>query len=111
MTENIKGIYDISGYGGGYEEACQTMLQAGYDWMLNHAKGQELKNATNPRIFGVFIPGSNTTKELGDIVAKSVPDCSGAMHHAVMSHLIYISTHGLETWKAEVKKRHQEAKP
>lgn len=101
---DIRNIAEISGFGGGYEKACQDMLQAGWEWMCqNREKG--LAGNTYKNVYGIFKPGNQATEELSKtIVAASGGDCSGAMHQAVMGHLMYINTNGLDKWMEEVRK-------
>lgn len=101
--ENIKGIGDISGFGGGYEQNCQTMLQAGYIWLIEHPKAN-LKGRTFQNVYGIFEPRGKDAKELEKAILASVDDCTGAMHQAVMTHLFYIHFNGLQKWKDEMKK-------
>jgi hypothetical protein len=106
MVEDIRNIADISGFGKktSYEQACQTMLQTGFEWLETH-KRAKLKGHTYEGIYGIFEPDSKDAKELSDVVAKSCDDCTGAMHHAVMSHLFHIWKNGIEKWKSEIKKK------
>lgn len=112
MVDNIKGISNISGMGGGYEKACQTMLQAGYDWLKKNSKVK--LEATSPEfrdkkgnitveIYGVLTPKSKDAKLLSKAVTNSVSDCTGAQHQAVMGHLMYINANGVEKWKEELE--------
>lgn len=101
---DIRGISDISGFGrtSGYEHGCQTMLQAGVDWLRNKKK-VNLKVKTYKNIYGVLEPKSKDAKELSKVICKAVDnDCTGAMHQAVMGHLFFITNKGLEKWKEEV---------
>lgn len=102
--KSIKGIADISGFGKNtsYEKSCQNMLQSGFEWLEKNKK-PKLKAVTFKGIYGILEPKSKDAKELSDTILKSCPDCSGAMHQAVMQHLMYISANGLDKWKKEVK--------
>ena len=102
--ENIKGISDISGFGKNtsYEKSCQNMLQAGFEWLENNKKGK-LKGHSYKGIYGIFEPDSKKAKELSEVIVKEEPECSGAMHQAVMGHLFFIAGNGIEKWKEEVK--------
>ena len=104
MTENIKGISDISGFGKetSYEKGCQNMLQAGFDFLEKNNKGK-LKGHSYKGIYGIFEPDSKKAKELSKVIVKAEPECSGVMHQIVMGHLIIISSNGLEKWKEEVR--------
>lgn len=107
--EDIRNIADISGFGKdtGYEQACQNMLQSGFEWLEKQKESiseTDLKAKTYKNIYGIFEPESPSAKELSKAVVAAVPDCTGAMHQAVMQHLFYIAKNGLEKWKEETKK-------
>lgn len=106
MSKNIKGIFDISGFGKktSYEKGCQNMLQAGFEWLEKNKKGK-LKAHSYKGVYGIFEPDSKKAKELSKVIAKAEPECTGAMHQAVMQHLFFISGNGLEKWKKEVSKK------
>jgi hypothetical protein len=101
--ENIKGIFNISGMGDDYEESCQIMLQAGFEWLENNkTKTEKLKTETWELLCRLR---SGEAKELYNEITQSVEDCTGAMAQAVLGHLWYISVNGIEKWKSEAKKR------
>lgn len=106
MIENIKGIADISGFGKrtSYEKGCQKMLQAGFEWLEKNKK-RKLKGRTLENVYGIFEPTSKDAKKLSKHIVAAVPDCSGAMHHAIMGHLFFIAGNGINKWKKEVKKK------
>lgn len=110
MTDDIKGITEISGFGKNtaYENECQKMLQAGYEWIEARETKAKLEAKTYKNIYGILEPTSEDAKELSKVVGASVPDCSGAMHQAVMGHLFYINNNGLKKWKTEVNKKNEE---
>ena len=106
-TQNIKGIFEISGFGKytNYEKHCQKMLQVGFEWIeKNKDKKGKLKAHTIKGIYGIFEPDSKEAKQLSKEIVKACPDCSGAMHQAVMRHLFFISANGIDKWKEEVLK-------
>lgn len=109
--EDIKGIYEISGFGKntGYEKSCQKMLQVGFEWIENNKKKRKkLEGHSYKGIYGIFEPDSKEAKELSRVICKEEPECSGAMHQAVMSHLFFIAKSGIEKWKEEVMKKEDE---
>ena len=105
MIENIKGIYEISGFGKetSYELGCQEMLQRGFEWLEINKKAN-LKGHSYKNIYGIFEPDSDDAKELSEVITKDM-DCTGAMHQAVMGHLFFIWKNGLEEWKKELNYR------
>ncbi len=112
--ENIKNIYEISGFGKNtsYEKGCQKMLQAGFEWIeKNKKKKTKLKGHSYKHIYGIFELDTKEARELSKVIVKAEPECTGAMHQAVMQHLFFIAKEGLEKWKEEVtkpKKKKQE---
>ena len=108
MVRIISGIVSISGFGGGYEDACQRMLQNGYDWLeKNESKKKRLRGHSYKYVFGLFEADSKEAKELERAVMKGQDGATGAMHQAVMSHLFYIAAHGADAWIEEATKKGQ----
>lgn len=100
---------EISGFGGGYEEVCQIMLNAGMLWLEEHPdadprfKGYE-------GVYGLLMEDNDDAKALTKVVdeaSETVPGggCTGAMHHAVMSRLLWIHGHSWEEYREEVARR------
>lgn len=114
LPETIKYEVEMSGMSDSYEEACQEMLQAGYEYLLAHPDS-ELKGSRPTGMikdvkidtFGMFDPENEETEQLSEVVINAVDDCTGAMEHAVMNHLLYISKHGLEGWWKKAKEKGQ----
>lgn len=92
---------NISGFGGGYELACQKMLRNGIDWLeLNPDKAEPVfKSYEN--VFGIAIAENTAAKELDAAMMKGIDDATGAMHHAVSSHLVFIAKNGMKSWLEE----------
>ena len=103
---DIKNISNISGMDKEYEDVCQKMLQAGFDWLEENKKAK-LEGHTYKGIYGIFEPDSDDAKKLSEVVGNSVSDCTGAMHQAVMGHLFFIAGNGIEKWKSEVQDKKQ----
>lgn len=80
-----EGMGQISGFGGGYEEACRTMLYAGL------AKLWDLAWEWNE-------------KAIDAALIAVEPGCSGAMHGAVMGACRFIQRNGWEKYAAEMTK-------
>lgn len=95
---------DISGFGGSYEAGCQKMLLNGLNWLNEHPNFDFKVYKTNPQVFGLCIGEDETAEALDKAVCEGV-DPSGAMHHAVISHLAYIHKHGYEGWLTEAEKQ------
>jgi hypothetical protein len=89
---------DISGMGSSYERSCQLMLRAGIKFLQKHPEFhfdyQVIKG-----VYGVCWTDTPWGKELDKTISDVVNgDCSGAMHQAVISHLMYIHKHGYTSW-------------
>lgn len=85
---------------------CQKMLWRGVAHlaevnppveMWEHAK-------TYPGIYGVMSTEGQHLKDLEAAILHEGEDATGAMHHAVMSHLAYIHKYGVDAWLKEAEK-------
>jgi hypothetical protein len=94
------GMGEISGFGGGYEEACRSMYRAGMTWLDEHPSADP-KFRESPQIFGIVDESNDDAKALSKAIEDSEPGCTGAMHHAVVSCVMYTKRHG---WDAFVKR-------
>lgn len=95
---------EISGFGGGYEDCCQDMLEAGVKWLAGH-KDAVLEGHSFKNIYGVFSPDSDDAKAMDQVVIDAAKgEATGAMHHAVMSRLFWISKNGWDAYCAELRK-------
>jgi len=93
---------DISGMSGSYEWGCQAMLQAGVKYLSEqpdfHFDYKGFKN-----VYGVCWTDTPWGKDLDKAITDAVSgDCTGAMHQAVIAHLIYIHKHGYGAWLKSV---------
>lgn len=94
---------DMTGFGGGYERACQLMLQAGIKYLENKPNFiwdyKEFKS-----VYGIAYSDSEHAKRLDAVLMEACNnDCSGAMHQCVIGHLRYIHQNGREKWLANFK--------
>ena len=102
---------DISGFvkpprAVGYEGVCQKMLWTGIMYLSKVDTPEEILKGMieYKNVYGICVL-PESAKELEDAVMKAVPDCSGAQHQAVMSHLRRIAKTGLKKFIDEAKKR------
>ena len=97
---------EISGFGGGYEDACQAMLEAGVRWLVEHRdRNPDLAVLAIPSVYGLAKVEGEAGKALEAVVIAAAEDkggATGAMHHAVMSRLAWINEHGWEEYVAEL---------
>lgn len=98
------GMGEISGFGGGYEEACRTMLRAGLRWLDAH-QDADPKFSGYVGVFGIVDESNEDAKALSKAVMDAVPDCSGAMHHGVVKACLYVRKNGWDAYCAALSKR------
>lgn len=114
MYRHTPEMGEISGFGGGYENACQDMLEAGVKW-LQENQDVRLKAKGVEGVFGFFEPTSKEAKRLEAAMLVPVTDeegeseISGAMHHAVMSRLFWIAHHGWDAYCEELTNKNATA--
>lgn len=96
---------EISGFGGGYETCCQDMLEAGMKWLSKHPKAI-LEGRVFQNIYGLLKADSPDAKQLEAVVLRAANgEATGAMHHAVMSRLFWISENGWDAYCSELMSR------
>lgn len=112
---------EISGFGGGYEAVCRSMVLAGVEWLSKNSTAAPLvsyyRNITglhnNENVDAekleaamldapVFLNGKQIQKRAGD-------DCTGAMAQYSISHALRIKAIGWEPYCDESRKMRQEA--
>ena len=97
----IKG--EISGFGGGYEQACRKMVIAGLNYLNDHPiKDTTMKQYQN--VYGILPKQSDEIEKLIDAIAKGEDGCTGAMVQACLSHTLYIWKNGWVKYKEEMNK-------
>lgn len=84
------GMRELSGFGGGYEAACRTMMYAGLLWLNEHPEA-DARHADRDRFEKAIL--------------RAEPTCSGAMFGAAASHALFIKENGYEAWAAKMSKR------
>ena len=88
---------EISGFGGGYEEACRAMVVAGLEWCDKHPKAdisyKEYKN-----IYGLTTGESDDCKKMEDAMSAVNDGCSGAQMQACKSHIMFIRKNGWDKY-------------
>ncbi len=98
---------EISGFGGGYEDACRNMLYSGIAWLDNQDPKPDLKGSEYKHVFGIFNADSEDAKALEEAVLEGEPGCSGAMHHAVMNACFYIAKNGWNKYVEAMTERNK----
>lgn len=96
---------EISGLGGGYEDACRAMVIAGLEWA-------DAKGNVDPRykefegIYGLTTGENADAKELQGVMHKaSNDDCTGAMMQACLSHVMFVLKNGWDKYVIEMTER------
>lgn len=97
-----KTTVDLSGFGGGYEAMCQTMLWRGVAWLAEVKPNPDdiwppLKVGERRR------EDTPLAKELERAMLKPGEDATGAMFGAAISSVAYIARHGVDGWLAAVR--------
>lgn len=91
---------EISGFGGGYEDCCRRMLQAGCHWLEAHPNANpQFKGSKG--VFGLILEDNPEAAALTEAVIDGSYDpetkqkeSTGAMHHAVILRLLHIKKVG-----------------
>ena len=97
FTEKMR---EISGFGGGYEQACRDMVVAGLEWLdANPSADPKFHGYKN--VYGLVSEDNEDAKNLSEAICAPAEGCSGAMHQAAVSHVLWIRANG---WEAYVKK-------
>ena len=98
---------EMSGFGGGYEEACRNMLYSGLAWLDNQDPSPVLKGYEYKNVTGIFEADSPDAKALEEAVVSGEPGCSGAMHQAAMNACFYIAKNGWNKYVEAMTKRNK----
>lgn len=104
MTDRIftNDMREISGFGGGYEEACRKMVLAGLEWFDQHPEADPKYHGFKG-VYGVIDEDSDDAKMLSQAVIGAVGDCTGAMHQAAISHIFFIRKNGWNAYAAKMR--------
>lgn len=101
QTKEFDWPFEISGFGGAYEQACRDMAKAGVLWLRAHPK--ELERWRNLRKeYPEIIERPTTYSEFEKAIVAACPDCTGAMFGAAKSHAIAIYELGWDKYVARV---------
>lgn len=100
--------FSISGFGGSYEWACQTMLQRGIEWLKLHPSFDFKQFSTFKNVYGIVIPKSPEATELENFINDTpklkAGGTTGAMNQAVIGHLSVIHSKGFDYWFSSLEK-------
>jgi hypothetical protein len=118
-TQNNKAwsedMGEISGFGGGYEAVCRAMVLAGIAWVDAHPDA-DLKFSGYKNVYGVVTEESADAKALtaammdtpvvlnGAVIQQRAgEDCTGAMHHASVSHVLAYKRLGWDEYRRQLR--------
>lgn len=90
MFRHTEDMGEISGFGGGCEQACQDMLEAGCKWIEANKSAK--------------LEGHSYSGVEAAIFARC-RDRSGVFHNVVMSRLFYIAANGWDKYCEEVRSK------
>jgi len=93
-----EGADYISGFGGGYEAACQAMVIAGLEyWDENPEFNPQYRGFQG--VFGLLVEDNEDAKILdGILIAAANGDSTGAMHQASVNHIFAARRLGWEEY-------------
>lgn len=91
------GMGEISGFGGGYEEACRQMVRAGLRWLDEHPEADPIFKGYSG-VFGVIKNTNPDAEALSKVVLAACDDCTGAMHQAAIGACLYVRSNGWDAY-------------
>ena len=93
---------EISGFGGGYEKICRTMVSQGCAWWSKHPECEPSVSSFEG-ITGVATTENVDAKNLEIAMMEGIDDCTGAMHQYCLHHIFYWKKLGSwEVYKKEM---------
>lgn len=96
---------EISGFGGGYEQACRNMVLSGIAWLDEHPTATP-EFAGFKNVYGVVTEENDDAKALtAAILAGSGGDATGAMHHASVQHCLAYKRLGWDEYCRQLRER------
>jgi len=94
IYEYTDAMDEISGFGGGYEATCRAMVLAGVKF-LDEKSESDPKFSTYENIYGLIKEDNDDAKAMTKAMFKAANnDCTGAMMHACVSHVLAIKQLG-----------------
>lgn len=105
MKEYIypQGCREISGFGGGYEDACRNMVIAGMKWFdENPSANPKFEQYEN--ITGICTGKNEDAGNLEKALLLCCNDCSGAMFQAAVNHTMFAHKNGWDKYIEEMSK-------
>lgn len=103
----VENMAEISGFGGGYEQGCRDMVVAGLEW-LDERPGADPQFHGYKNVYGIIMEDNQDAKDLTAAMIAVCDGCTGAMHQATVSHVLWIRKHGWEKYVQDSVKRYSE---
>jgi hypothetical protein len=100
--EWVEGMGEISGFGGSYEEACRQMVRQGLRWFDDHPDARPVFQGFK-NVFGLITDENEDAKALSAAICAGA-EPTGAMHQAVVNHVLAIRRMGWDVYVAEMSK-------
>ena len=95
---------EISGFGGGYEKACRSMVIAGMEWVAKNG-ADDLSFSGISNVFGLIIENNQLSKDLTSAMLNAVNnDATGAMMQGCVNHVLYAAQNGWDKYISELEK-------
>jgi hypothetical protein len=102
---------EISGFGGGYEDCCRAMLAAGLKWLDEHPTADPRFHGYK-NVYGLCMEDNEDAKSLSRAICDCEPareeGATGAMHQAVVSHVMFIKAKGWESYVEQMRARERD---
>lgn len=95
---------EVSGFGGGYEDACRKMVQTGMEWLDKHKEANptfdQFKN-----VYGLTTNENDDMKDMQSAMNEAISNgASGAMMQVSTNHVLYANKNGWEKYISEMEK-------
>jgi hypothetical protein len=95
---------EVSGFGGGYEDACRKMVQTGMEWLDKHKEANptfdQFKN-----VYGLTTNENDDMKDMQSAMNEAISNgASGAMMQVSTNHVLYAHKNGWEKYISEMEK-------
>jgi hypothetical protein len=104
MYKYTETCREISGFGGGYEDACRNMVIAGMEWLDSHKDANPTFDQFQ-NIYGLTTNENADMESMQSAMNKVIDDgASGAMMQASTSHVLYALKNGWEKYIEEMEK-------
>lgn len=100
--EYTADMREISGFGGGYEDACRNMVVAGLNWCDEHPNA-DLSYKEYQNIYGITTDESEDMKLMQKAMAAVNDGCSGAQMQASMAHVMAVRKYGWDDYCRQMR--------